>query len=139
MKLPITFTVKNDDVTPNQDEWTAKLGEETLSIGTPKEFGGKGLGASPEHLFASSLLECFIGTFRVVAKRSNFKYNSIQGEATVTVDNDEEGNPWMKEVQIHVKINTDASKKKQDSIVHVTLDNCFIHKSVKSNVVVTHE
>lgn len=139
MDLPVTFTVKNDDITPKKDTWHAFLADETLLIGTPKEFGGKGLGASPEHLFASSLLECFIGTFKIVAKRSNFKYESIQGQATVTVDKNQNGKPWMKEVRIHVKIDTTTNKNKQDSIIEVTLDNCFIHRSVKSNVVVTHE
>lgn len=80
MKLPSTFTVSTHSVKPDEDRWTAEIGKESITVGTPKEFGGNGHGASPEHLYVSSLLECFIGTFRVVAKNSNFPYNSIKGE-----------------------------------------------------------
>jgi peroxiredoxin-like protein len=52
----------------------------------PAEFGGPGDQWSPEHLLVASVADCFILTFRAVAKASKLEWNSIESSATGVLD-----------------------------------------------------
>jgi len=61
-------------------------GLETLSSLAPAEFGGPGDLWSPETLFVAAIADCFILTFRAVARGSRFDWNSIHCEVDGILD-----------------------------------------------------
>ena len=47
----------------------------------PAEFGGPGDQWSPEHLLAASVADCFILTFRAIARASNLEWSNLETSA----------------------------------------------------------
>ena len=52
----------------------------------PAEFGGPGDQWSPEHLLVASVADCFILTFRAVARASKLEWSGIESSAVGTLD-----------------------------------------------------
>jgi organic hydroperoxide reductase OsmC/OhrA len=52
----------------------------------PAEFGGPGDQWSPEHLLVSSVADCFILTFRAVARASKFEWTQLEATAEGVLD-----------------------------------------------------
>ena len=62
----------------------AKLanGQLTVTLATPKELGGTGLGHNPEELFALGYAACYLGAMRFAAQSE--KLGTVPDDATVT-------------------------------------------------------
>lgn len=62
----------------------AKLanGQITMTLASPKELGGSGLGHNPEELFALGYAACYLGAMRFAAQSE--KLGKVPDEATVT-------------------------------------------------------
>ena len=62
----------------------AKLanGQLTISMASPKELGGSGLGHNPEELFAIGYAACYLGAMRFAAQSE--KLGTVPEDATVT-------------------------------------------------------
>lgn len=52
----------------------------------PAEFGGPGDQWSPEHLLVASVADCFILTFRAVARASKLEWSKIESSAVGILD-----------------------------------------------------
>jgi peroxiredoxin-like protein len=52
----------------------------------PAEFGGPGDQWSPEHLLVASVADCFILTFRAVARASKLEWSAIESSAVGVLD-----------------------------------------------------
>ena len=52
----------------------------------PAEFGGPGDEWSPEHLLVASVADCFILTFRAVARASKLEWSNIESSAVGVLD-----------------------------------------------------
>ena len=52
----------------------------------PAEFGGPGDQWSPEHLLVASIADCFILTFRAVARASKLEWAAIESSAVGVMD-----------------------------------------------------
>jgi peroxiredoxin-like protein len=57
-----------------------------LVTAAPAEFDGPGTHWSPETMLVGAVANCFILTFRAVAKRSNFAWTSLSCEVEGTLD-----------------------------------------------------
>jgi len=62
----------------------AKLanGQLTMTLASPKELGGSGLGHNPEELFALGYAACYLGAMRFAAQSE--KLGTVPDDATVT-------------------------------------------------------
>lgn len=62
----------------------AKLanGQLTVTMASPKEFGGSGAGHNPEELFALGFAACYLGAMRYAA--NHWKLGAVPDAATVT-------------------------------------------------------
>jgi organic hydroperoxide reductase OsmC/OhrA len=56
---------------------TGSPGLESIPVMPPAEFGGPGNRWSPETLLVASVANCFILTFRAVARASDFQWNDL--------------------------------------------------------------
>jgi len=61
-------------------------GLEAIPTAPPAEFGGPGDRWSPEVLFVAAVADCFILTFRAVARASALEWTSLNCEVTGTLD-----------------------------------------------------
>ena len=52
----------------------------------PVEFGGPGDEWSPEHLLVASVADCFVLTFRAVARASKLEWSNIESSAVGVLD-----------------------------------------------------
>jgi len=70
------------DATPDGDIPLASNGLPVLRTASPSEFGGPGDRWSPETLLTGAVADCFILTFRAVARASKLPWNSLHCEVT---------------------------------------------------------
>ena len=52
----------------------------------PAEFGGPGDQWSPEHLLVASVADCFMLTFRAIARASKLEWSNLESSATGVLD-----------------------------------------------------
>jgi len=64
----------------------SSVGMPDLITGPPKEFGGTGEEWSPEDLLVASVVDCYILSFKAVAKASRLDWISIECNAVGTLD-----------------------------------------------------
>lgn len=108
-------------------------GEPAVEAAIPPEFRGPGGGFSPEDLYAMALLNCFVATFKVLAKNSNLVYEEITAKGRLTVDRDEAGRPWMSHMGIRVELRVGAGDKARgEQILKKTSGSCLILNSVRT-------
>ena len=93
MEFPMEFSVSSSSTSGIDTLWDTKFENKILKCAIPPCFEGPGNGASPEDLYALSLLNCFIATFKVFAEKSRLNYEKIEGSAKLIVDQDSNGNP----------------------------------------------
>ena len=108
----------------------------TIRCAVPPEFNGPGGGYSPEDLFALSIVNCFIATFKVIADISNLEYQRITCDATLTVDRNSQGSPWMAECDLSFNLEGASNKEKAERLLNKAADQCLVWNSVltKKNV-----
>lgn len=61
---------------------TLANGQLTMTMASPKELGGSGLGHNPEEMFALGYAACYLGAMRFAAQSE--KLGSVPADATVT-------------------------------------------------------
>lgn len=84
-KLPHHYIV-NAEATV-QDNVALKAAElPSLVSAPPAEFGGPGDQWSPEHLLTASVADCFVLTFRAVARASKLDWSHIETSAEGVLD-----------------------------------------------------
>jgi organic hydroperoxide reductase OsmC/OhrA len=103
-------------------------GLETLPSLAPAEFGGPGDLWSPETFLVAAVADCFILTFRAVARGSHFEWNSLSCKVDGIldrVDNVTRFTEFHVRVTLHVPGGTDLHKaerliEKSDHVCLVT-------------------
>lgn len=113
--------------------WTADVNDETLPVSVPASFGGAGEGTTPEHLFAASLLNCYVATFRVIAKKSNLDIERL--DADITIDLDTDNDTPIPSAHIEVISKPESSKTKH--VANKAKEHCYIHRSAHTDITVT--
>ncbi len=120
-------------------------GLETLPSLAPKEFDGPGDLWSPETLMVASVADCFILTFRAVARGSRFEWNSVRCEVDGILDRVDKVTRFTAfhvHVVLHVPAGTDVKKaerliEKSDHVCLVT--NSLIADTVMTKDVIVHD
>jgi len=108
MNYPMTFEARSKGSSGIQSHWKSSVNAGEISAAVPAEFSGPGGAYSPEDLYAMAALNCFVGTFKVVAQNSKLSFESITGKATVTLDKNEKNLPAIKSIDFHIEL-TQAS------------------------------
>ena len=103
-------------------------GLETLPSLAPAEFGGPGDLWSPETFLVAAVADCFILTFRAVARGARFEWNSVSCEVNGVLDRVDRVTRFTEfrvRVRLHVPAGTDQHKaerlvEKSDHVCLVT-------------------
>lgn len=112
-----------------------------IEVATPPEFD-KGVPGywSPEHLFTSAVLSCFMTTFLAIAEFSKLEFENFECEAEGVLDK-VEGKFMMTEINLKAKLKiTDLEKaEKAERLLHKSEAACLISNSITSKVNLTCE
>lgn len=137
MNYPMKFNVKSSSLPGIKEKWDSSFHEGHIQMAIPPCFEGDGGGFSPEDIYAMSLLNCFMATFKVFAEKSKLSFDKIEGEANLEVDLGEKNIPWMSHVKIGINLYGPDNKERAERILEKTAKNSMIINSVKSKIDIT--
>lgn len=131
---PLEFHTSADSNSGINSAWLTEASAfaHSIPVSIPKEFEGPGLGLSPEDLYAITLQNCFIATFKVFAEKSRLQFDSIHIDSKLEVDRDEIGKPWMARIHFKIRLSGVAQIDNAKRILERTSQNCMILNSVKT-------
>lgn len=112
---------------------TALNGKIDLDI--PVEFQGPGRFLSPEDLYAASLGNCFLATFKVIAEKSKLEFESIECHVELIVDVDDNLKKLiMKKANLVITLSGVLNTDRAMRLLVKTPENCMILNSVKTEL-----
>jgi organic hydroperoxide reductase OsmC/OhrA len=101
---------------PEGDVPVSSAGLPTLATAPPAEFDGPGDRWSPETLLIAAVADCFLLSFRGVARANKFAWNSLSCEVHGTLERPEGKTRFTKilvKAQLHAPAGTDEAKAVQ--------------------------
>jgi organic hydroperoxide reductase OsmC/OhrA len=135
--LPHHYTVAVAGAVDGDIELTS-AGLPYMVSASPAEFGGPGDRWSPETLLVGAVADCFLLTFRAVARASKLPWTSLRCDVTGTLDRGERAMQFT-HFDLHAAVTVPAGVD-ADQIRHL-LDKaergCLITNSLKAEVRLT--
>jgi peroxiredoxin-like protein len=120
---------------PQSDVRLESPGLPSLASAPPREFDGPGDRWSPETLLMAAVADCFVLTFRAIARASNLGWSSLECRARGTADRVERAMRFT-EIVVHatlrVPAGTDEAKARR--LLEKAEQGCLIRNSLTSDV-----
>jgi len=106
-----------------------------LKTASPREFGGPGDRWSPETLLTGAVADCFILTFRAIARASKLAWHSLECGATGTLDR-VDGVTRFTHVQLHATLTVPpgVDEALAERLLHKAEERCLISRSLNAVV-----
>jgi len=106
-----------------------------LRTASPAEFGGPGDRWSPETLLSAAVADCFILTFRAVARASKLSWEGLHVEVTGTLDRVDRVTQFTGfEVTAHLDVPEGADTAVAEKALEKAERGCLISSSLKGAV-----
>ena len=134
LKLPIDFQSSASVSGESLEPWLIQSGAQSARCSIPPEFGGPGGGFSPEDLFLQSLINCFIGTFKVYTKGSRIHFARLDVSGSLTVGHNSSGVVRMQSCHLKIEIFDVEKPDRVKALVEKVLRDGFILNSVKTEI-----
>lgn len=133
-KFPMKFEVQAIASSGMQTPWVSQTDLlPPIPTAIPPEFSGPGGGYSPEDLFALSVVNCIIATFKVYADKAKISFTTVQGKAVLTVDKLPSENGFgMVQIDITLDIANASDKDKAKKTMEISIRDCAVSNSIKS-------
>lgn len=98
----------------------------SIESAPPAEFGGPGDLWSPETLLAAAVADCFILSFRAIARASKFEWNALSCDVEAVLDREDRVTKFtqiIERVELDVPAGTDPEKARRllEKAEHVCL------------------
>lgn len=111
----------------------ASAGLESLETAGPPEFGGPGDVWSPETLLVGTVANCFILTFRAVARASQLDWASLRCEVSGTLDKIERVTQFTGfDLKAELTVPAGTDEKKAHRLLEKAEQHCLITNSMKA-------
>lgn len=139
MQFPHTYQV-TADAESQAPVALAAAGLETLESAAPAEFGGPGDLWSPETLLVAALADCFILTFKAIARASKFDWQKLSVSASGTLDRVErviQFTGFTLHAVLDVPEGTDPAKAER--LLEKAEQGCLVSASLKATARLTSE
>lgn len=132
MKFPMKFEVQATASVGMSSQWTAQANAlPQIVCAIPPEFMGPGGGYSPEDLFAISVLNCLIATFKVYVEKARASFDQVHGKAVLTVD--KQGPSFaMTQIDIHFDVTGASDPVKVKTLLEAAIRDCAVSNSIKA-------
>ncbi len=119
---------------PDGDVSLAGDGLDPISSAPPVEFGGPGNRWSPETLLVASVGDCFVLSFRAIARASKLSWISLKCDVEGILDR-EEGTTLFTDFTVHAELYVpqDTNEERAHRILGKAEDSCLITNSLSAN------
>lgn len=134
VKFPMKFEVETIASSGIGSPWTAQVDQlPPIPSAVPTEFMGPGGGYSPEDLFALSVLNCIIATYKVYAEKNKVAFREIHGKALLTVDKlvDQPGF-GMTHIDITLDVDGASDPEQARHTLEHAIKDCAVSNSIKT-------
>ena len=123
---------------------TSSPGLESIPVTPPPEFGGPEGNWSPETLLVSSVANCFILTFRAVARASKFEWNALTVEVDGILDRVERQTRFTEfYIDVTLRLPSGADAHKAHRLCEKSEQVCLVTNSLTGkkilNVAIVHD
>jgi peroxiredoxin-like protein len=106
-----------------------------LSTAPPAEFGGPGDRWSPESLLVASVANCFIFSFRAIARASQFTWLELDCDAEGVLDKVDRISRFTEfTVRESLRVPTDSNEERARHLLAMAEKNCLITNSLTASV-----
>lgn len=106
-------------------------GLESVTSAPPEAFGGSGDLWSPETLLVAAVADCFILSFRAIARASAFSWSELQCSVDGTLDKVDRENRFVAfAMHASLTIGSDADDAKGEKLLHKAEQLCLITNSL---------
>ena len=130
--LPHLYVVKADAEGANNVIISSK-GIPDLETAGPAEFGGPGDVWSPETLLVGSVADCFILSFRAIARKAKLDWLTLTAEASGKLDKLDGFTQFVDfTVRAELTIPDEKSRKKAEVILEKAEKYCLVSNSMKA-------
>ena len=110
---------------------THSEGLATLEIDAPKQFDGPGDRWSPEDLLIASVANCFILTFRAIAKASKLEWSELACDTKGTLEMVDRKTQFTEMfINVSIKINSHEDEEKALQLLEKAENSCLITNSL---------
>ncbi len=118
---------------PDGDVSLASDGLDPISSASPVEFGGSGNRWSPETLLVAAVGDCFVLSFRAIARASELSWMLLKCEVEGILDR-EEGTTRFTEFAVHAELHIpgDTNEERAHRIMQKAEDSCLITNSLSA-------
>jgi organic hydroperoxide reductase OsmC/OhrA len=123
---------------------TGSPGLQSIAVMPPPEFDGPGDKWSPETMLVASVANCFILTFRAVARAAGFEWNSVTCEVVGILDRVDRVTCFTEfSIDVSLRVPSGADAHKAHHIAERSEQVCLVTNSLTGkkilNVAVLHE
>jgi organic hydroperoxide reductase OsmC/OhrA len=123
------------DATPDGDVCLTSRGLPSLQTASPAEFGGPGDRWSPETLLTGVVADCFILTFRAVARASRLPWSALHCEVTGTLDRVEKITRFSAfDLTARLDVPEGTDRVLAQNALETAEHNCLVSSSLKGAV-----
>lgn len=136
--LPHHYTVSAHGNASESHVAIRSSGVVDITTDAPAEFGGPGDQWSPEGLIMAAVADCFVLSFRAIARASNVEWMTIHCEATGTLDRVDRKNQFT-EITLKVTVTGNEDPGKLDRALHKAEESCLITNSMTATVTLNTE
>ena len=113
-------------------------GLETLPSLAPAEFGGPGDFWSPETFLVAAVADCFILTFRAVARGARFEWNSVKCEVDGILDRVDRVTRFTRfDMCVILHIPAGSDRHKAERLVEKSEHVCLVTNSMTAEIQLT--
>ena len=103
-----------------------------LSSAPPRDFGGSGDRWSPETLLVAAVCDCFVLTFRAIAKAVKFGWKRLECEGEGTLDRVDGIMCFTGiELQVRLEVSNPADRETALKLLEKTEKGCLISNSLR--------
>jgi organic hydroperoxide reductase OsmC/OhrA len=104
-----------------------------LPSAPPTEFGGPGNRWSPETLLVAAVVDCFVLTFRAIARASKLPWASLTCEATGTLDRVERVTQFTElHIRARLRVPAGANEEQAQRLLQRAEQTCLVTNSLKA-------
>jgi peroxiredoxin-like protein len=110
-------------------------GLEPILSAPPEQFDGPGDRWSPEDLLVAAVADCFVLTFRAIARHSKLEWMALKCEVEGTLDKDEGGSRFTEfSVKAALKVPSGVTEEKAQKLLQKSEQHCLITNSLSAKV-----
>lgn len=133
--LPHYYTVAASGNNSTSHVVVSSAGVSDIVTDAPAEFGGPGDQWSPEALMMGAVADCFILTFRAIARASKLEWQALTVEATGTLDRVDRKTQFTDiGLSIAVTVTGDVSEQQVERLLHKAEEGCLITNSLNAAI-----